>query len=653
LGVHSGVKLSVSLYFFFIRKAESLNLRVLNKLFMKNNYLLLIIFLPIFSLAQVGIGTTNPQGTLDIATDSTTNPINADGLLIPRVALSNTTTATVITPTISEMVYNTATAGDVTPGYYSWDGAKWIRFTTSEEKDKWSLTGNTATNPTTNFIGTTDATDFVARTNNSERLRITNNGVIGINAPIPGSLGGDLNSPRLELRSESGSASDVNISLFGGNLGTYAALNFARSRGTQAAPTILINQDTLFRFDGLGYNGSSFVNMGGMSLLVNGTPSATSMPSSLQFFTVPNGSLTRAARMTITNSGNVGIGTPIPNAQLQFANNGSNRKIVLYESINNDHQFYGFGLNANMLRFQTDATVSDHAFFAGTSSTTSNELMRIKGTGDVGIGTSTPNYKLDVAGNLRTTTDAYFATTNGRVGIGTTTPYGLAKLEVNAASSLFRVFDFPLVTNSMVLAAEFTGKNNSGALVRFAGPTTRYMDLGQDATGNFTIRRNDLDAFLIDTFTGNIGIGTPTPVAKLDILGTIKITDGTQGLGKILTSDANGNASWNFNSTPLLKTYEATLPIVNPLNASVTGSIIYSQTSGNPLFPEDLPDGFTCTIVNYSNFPLTSNTLTTAVFVTEASGNIGISSFTIQPGGSVNVFVVTIPSPLQKRYYIK
>ncbi|MCQ9634064.1 hypothetical protein MP478_02205 [Chryseobacterium sp. WG14] len=43
---------------------------------------------------------------------------------------------------------------------------------------------------------------------------------------------------------------------------------------------------------------------------------------------------------------------------------------------------------------------------------------------------------------------------------------------------------------------------------------------------------------------GNVGIGTASPTAKLDISGNIRIADGTQGDGKILTSDANGIASW-------------------------------------------------------------------------------------------------------------
>ncbi len=101
------------------------------------------------------------------------------------------------------------------------------------------------------------------------------------------------------------------------------------------------------------------------------------------------------------NGGNVGIGTISPNAPLQFANATANRKIVINELANNDHQFYGFGINASILRYQVAATTTDHVFYAGTGVSNSNELMRVKGTGDVGIGTSSPIAALDVSdGNI-------------------------------------------------------------------------------------------------------------------------------------------------------------------------------------------------------------------------------------------------------------
>lgn len=52
------------------------------------------------------------------------------------------------------------------------------------------------------------------------------------------------------------------------------------------------------------------------------------------------------------------------------------------------------------------------------------------------------------------------------------------------------------------------------------------------------------------TSAGNTGIGTVTPVTKLDITssipGAIKITDGTQGPDKVLMSDENGVGRWKI-----------------------------------------------------------------------------------------------------------
>lgn len=51
------------------------------------------------------------------------------------------------------------------------------------------------------------------------------------------------------------------------------------------------------------------------------------------------------------------------------------------------------------------------------------------------------------------------------------------------------------------------------------------------------------------TTRGNVGINTGLPTEKLHVEGSVKIVDGTEQNGYVLTCDANGVGSWQFNST--------------------------------------------------------------------------------------------------------
>ena len=95
-------------------------------------------------------------------------------------------------------------------------------------------------------------------------------------------------------------------------------------------------------------------------------------------------------------AGKVGIGTSTPHGLLQFDSNLNTRKIVLYEGADNDYQFYGFGVEDSTLVYSTYANTDDHVFFTGASTTSRTELMRIEGTGNVGIGTSSPDSLLEI-----------------------------------------------------------------------------------------------------------------------------------------------------------------------------------------------------------------------------------------------------------------
>lgn len=120
----------------------------------------------------------------------------------------------------------------------------------------------------------------------------------------------------------------------------------------------------------------------------------------------------QSSSLFIGANGNMGIGTTNPNAPLQFPNVIASRKIVMWETGNNDHQYYGLGINPFMLRYQVDGTSSNHVFYTGTSATTSNELMRITGTGNVGIGTTAPDAKCHVEGAL-----GVYSTTNDQMAL--------------------------------------------------------------------------------------------------------------------------------------------------------------------------------------------------------------------------------------------
>ena len=88
--------------------------------------------------------------------------------------------------------------------------------------------------------------------------------------------------------------------------------------------------------------------------------------------------------ITLNTDGNVGVKTTTTNGELQFTNSVINRKLVLFEVNNNDHDYYGFGINNSTLRYQVGGGAS-HIFYVATSSTTSLELLRIASTGAVTI----------------------------------------------------------------------------------------------------------------------------------------------------------------------------------------------------------------------------------------------------------------------------
>ena len=109
-------------------------------------YNITFLFLLVASVAgaQIGIGTTTPEGAIDMSSTSY-------GVVFPRVALtSSAVEAPVTNPAggslaVGTAIYNTATttngSNDVYPGIYAWSGTQWSPQFIMEDYQKFEQTG--------------------------------------------------------------------------------------------------------------------------------------------------------------------------------------------------------------------------------------------------------------------------------------------------------------------------------------------------------------------------------------------------------------------------------------------------------------------------------------------------------------------------------
>src|SRR5436189_5264015 len=104
------------------------------------------------STGAAGIGTTTPNASSLLEIKSTSK-----GLLISR--MTQTQRNAIVSPATGLLIYQ----NDHTPGFYYYNGTAWTAVT--QKSKGWSLTGNSGTNPSTNFVGTTDTEALVFKVN--------------------------------------------------------------------------------------------------------------------------------------------------------------------------------------------------------------------------------------------------------------------------------------------------------------------------------------------------------------------------------------------------------------------------------------------------------------------------------------------------------
>jgi len=139
--------------------------------------------------------------------------------------------------------------------------------------------------------------------------------------------------------------------------------------------------------------------------------------------------------------------------------------------------------------------------------------------------------------------DIYFS--EGYVGIGTVTPS--TKLDIAGGNwdLINGEGDFRIGNNLYRLKAGI-------AVDGWGAGDAGIMQYGQP--GGYNILSLGAQGHKLLFLNGNsqkVGIGTDNPGATLDVQGTLRLADGSQGAGKVLSSDANGLASWVTNPSSI------------------------------------------------------------------------------------------------------
>jgi len=304
----------------------------------------------------------------------------------------------------------------------------------------------------------------------------------------------------------------------------------------------------------------------------------------LAFYTQPSSATDMEQRMVIDTSGNVGIGTDSPSERLSVDGNAEILK-------GDDARVY----------------IKD----VGDSSTI---LLRSDGV-NTSIGTDS-NHDLQIQTNGST---KMYIESGGNVGIGTTSPSTLisnSSVRNAAASGLSTSLkglniEVPAGGNSQGYVASFantqTASNNynAGVLIEVGSTdtTTRLLSVESGGTNRFEVRGD-----------GNVGIGTTTPGAKVDIL----------GLDLNIGAD-NGAPTTRTNST--VKVGVITSPHYTTAEENFTGMLLVGNSTAN----EVVLGGGTSSYNSATQITFHTSSNTTTVLGTErmridSSGNVGINA---------------------------
>ncbi len=268
------------------------------------------------------------------------------------------------------------------------------------------------------------------------------------------------------------------------------------------------------------YDGSAWVPFGGAAGADNfGNHIATSNIQLSDFWLSNDGG---SEGIRVSNVGNVGVGTSTPIERLQVAG-----KIVVDNDIYDDSGDLRFSGEDDVyitMDYNNNDADTRAIRFGKNSMTAPTELMTIMESGNVGIGTTTPDRLLNVG-----------SATGASVMLTREHPNTLAGERLGEL--IFDSTDDTTPSTSdgsaviRATASENHGNSNKGGNLSFLTKPSGTM-FSNPALERMTILHN-----------GNIGIGVAAPLAKLHMNGSVRMDVLAGGGNQMVVTDNNGTLS--------------------------------------------------------------------------------------------------------------
>ena len=478
---------------------------------MKRLVLSLCLIIGHITFAQVGIGNTNPQSSLDISASNTTNPAYTDGLLIPRI--DNFPTSNPTATQDGMMVFYTGTAHSG-KGFYYWDNSitDWVYAVGGADNDWFEMGGTSVPNSINDniyhngraAIGTNNSTDYSAnpfRVNIEDGgsdfggLAVTSNqGYTALKVNTFGNFSTGGVSAGLSLRSETtGTRNKINFynTLAGSGTGMTAQRNWFISSSNYTSETGIRND----------LDGSSSGEKYGIYNDISGSGAGNKYGSYNYILNTAGGTHYGVYSNALKSGsysgyflGDVYIGTNITNGYTLPTTDGTANQILRTNGSGTTSW-----VNPNTVFTDTDNQTIDQLSLSGSTLQLSLEDDgQAPQTVDLSsLSTSDSDWYIQATTNASTNINDNIYT-QGNVGIGLNTPS--TRLHVDGGTTPFRV-DVSgterLLLNNNTL--EFKNTNFSTYLGEFAG----IMATGDNNTAvGYVALRN------LTTGTNNTAIGS-------------------------------------------------------------------------------------------------------------------------------------------------